>query len=174
MAHSFGSFLFRDLLPSLFFLGNVETNVRIQTVSAPETTDEWPKIGATPWSETNKPDYLKRMSTGSFALVTLHVISCVPRNSSLCVVRTQWLFPNTLLWPVTDRLLVREAWRDKLRFQVQDGGTEATELIPLEWLSEHICQHVTRWTIFNSQFLRLDPVRYKKISDVDVPSSTTT
>jgi hypothetical protein len=72
------------------------------------------------------------MSTGSFALVTLHVISCVPRKFKS--VRRSYpvvVFPNTLLWPVTDRLLVREAWRDKLRFQVQDGGTEATELIPL-------------------------------------------
>jgi hypothetical protein len=38
------------------FHDDVETTVRIQTVSTRETTDKWPRIGATAWSETNKPD----------------------------------------------------------------------------------------------------------------------
>jgi hypothetical protein len=47
----------------------VETTVQTQTVSAPETTDEWPRIGATAWSKTNKPDCLKRMSNAHSSLL---------------------------------------------------------------------------------------------------------
>jgi hypothetical protein len=48
------------------FLANVESTVRVQTVGAAGTTDEWPRIGATARLEENKPDSLKGMSRGSF------------------------------------------------------------------------------------------------------------
>jgi hypothetical protein len=56
-------------------LVDVETTVHVQTVGAYETTDEWPRIDATAWSETNKPDCLNRMSKCSFFLFNLRVIS---------------------------------------------------------------------------------------------------
>ena len=37
--------------------------VLLLRISAPEATDLWPRMEATAWSESHKPDCLKRMST---------------------------------------------------------------------------------------------------------------
>jgi hypothetical protein len=50
-------------------ISGVATTVHVQTVGAAGTTDEWPRIEATARLEENKPDSLKRMSTGSFFLL---------------------------------------------------------------------------------------------------------
>jgi hypothetical protein len=121
-----------DPVPS-FFLNNVETTVRIQTFGAPETTeavsapkatDEWPRIGATAWSETNKPDCLKRMSRCSFFLFTLlyYVWFQIPRQLSFGhnQIRLSMVHGRS---PTHSCGLARGAWRDKLRLRSDGTGS---------------------------------------------------
>ena len=109
-----------------------DTTVRIQTVSARETTDLWPRIDVTASPESNKPGYLKRMSIGSFFLILLPVTvgSLQVRLSSIRIPILTWhvSFPNTLTVAPAQK-----AWPMRAREQSIIDGLTLRWLVP--WMA---------------------------------------
>ena len=58
-----------------------------------------------------------------------------------------------------------------LRLEVHDIVAELEELFSLQWLCEVVRDHVVCWTVFDLNFVILDPVSYKMISYVYVSGS---
>jgi hypothetical protein len=65
-------------------------------------------------------------------------------------------------------------WWDKSSLKIHNRVTKKTKGAALQRFHKHVSKHFPGWAILHSQFLGLDTIRQKKITDIDVLSVATT